>query len=173
MGLRCYGSLTLNSETGAEIVIEDKSCTAATKMGLAQQGGSSDMIGGSMSVTYQAGAERALTQIDAAIDAVNLNRADLGAVQNRLQATINNLTTNNTNIAAARGRILDADFAYETGIGKNTGTAAGRDRDAGAGQPDIAVGSLFAPVVVTEYPHRAPERAPFFYSALFTHSLGA
>ena len=115
-GIEMYGSLTLNSETGAEIVIEDKSGTAATKMGLAQQGGSSDMIGGSMSVTYQAGAERALTQIDAAIDAVNLNRADLGAVQNRLQATINNLTTNNTNIAAARGRILDADFAYETTV---------------------------------------------------------
>ena len=115
-GIEMFGSLTLNSETGAEIVIEDKSGTAATKMGLAQQGGSSDMIGGSMSVTYQAGAERALTQIDTAIDAVNLNRADLGAVQNRLQATINNLTTNNTNIAAARGRILDADFAYETTV---------------------------------------------------------
>ena len=115
-GIEMYGSLTLKSETGAEIVIEDKSGTAATKMGLAQQGGSSDMIGGSMSVTYQAGAERALTQIDSAIDAVNLNRADLGAVQNRLQATINNLTTNNTNIAAARGRILDADFAYETTV---------------------------------------------------------
>ena len=63
-GIEMFGSLTLNSETGAEIVIEDKSGTAATKMGLAQQGGSSDMIGGSMSVTYQAGAERALTQID-------------------------------------------------------------------------------------------------------------
>ena len=115
-GIEMFGSLTLTSETGAEIRVEDKSGTAAVKMGLSQQGGSSEMIGGSMSVVSQAGAERSLTQIDAAIDSVNLNRADLGAVQNRLQATINNLTTNNTNIAAARGRILDADFAYETTV---------------------------------------------------------
>ena len=115
-GIEMFGSLTLVSETGAEIRVEDRSGTAAVKLGLAQQGGSSEMIGGSMTVVSQAGAERALTQIDAAIDSVNLNRADLGAVQNRLQATINNLTTNNTNIAAARGRILDADFAFETTV---------------------------------------------------------
>jgi flagellin len=61
-----------------------------------------------------AGASSALSVIDAALNQVNSGRADLGAVQNRFQATISNLETTSENLSASRSRVLDADFAKET-----------------------------------------------------------
>ena len=113
-GIEMFGSLTLTSETGADIVIEDISGAAAAKLGLSAQGGTSDMVGGSMSVQTQVAAEQALTSIDAALSSVSLNRADLGALQNRLDAAVSNLTSTSTNLSAARSQILDADYAAET-----------------------------------------------------------
>jgi len=113
-GIEMFGSLTLSSETGADIVIEDISGSAAAKLGLSAQGGTSDMVGGSMSVQTQVAAEQALTSIDAALSSVSLNRADLGALQNRLDAAVSNLTSTSTNLSAARSQILDADYAAET-----------------------------------------------------------
>jgi flagellin len=55
-----------------------------------------------------------LTAIDLAIDTVNSARAQLGAVQSRFEKTINFLQTGIENQSAARGRIMDADFAQET-----------------------------------------------------------
>ena len=55
-----------------------------------------------------------LAAIDAAIETVDAKRADLGAVQNRFQATIRNLTNVSENVAGARARIRDTDFAKET-----------------------------------------------------------
>lgn len=55
-----------------------------------------------------------LRYIDAAIAAVDGKRADMGAVQNRFQATIRNLTNISENVAGARARIRDTDFAKET-----------------------------------------------------------
>jgi len=55
-----------------------------------------------------------LTAIDLAIDTVNSARAQLGAIQSRFEKTINFLTTGIENQSAARGRIMDADFATET-----------------------------------------------------------
>ncbi len=52
--------------------------------------------------------------LDKAIAAVNDRRATLGAVQSRFENTINYLRTSSENQAAARGRIMDADFAAET-----------------------------------------------------------
>lgn len=52
--------------------------------------------------------------IDEAIATVNLQRATLGAVSNRLDSTVSNLTNIVTNLEAGRGRIEDADFAAET-----------------------------------------------------------
>jgi flagellin len=60
------------------------------------------------------GAERALSAVDNALDSVNAERANLGAIQNRLDSTISSLAINAENIASARSRILDADFARET-----------------------------------------------------------
>lgn len=55
-----------------------------------------------------------LTAIDAALGSVNAARAVLGAVQSRFQNTISYLQTAVENQSAARGRIMDADFAAET-----------------------------------------------------------
>ena len=61
-----------------------------------------------------ANATTALGTVDTALDAVTTARATFGAVQNRFQSVINNLTVASENQAAARGRIMDADFAMET-----------------------------------------------------------
>ncbi|MDF0731913.1 flagellin domain-containing protein [Pseudomonas entomophila] len=56
----------------------------------------------------------ALSAIDNALQSINSTRADLGAAQNRLTSTINNLQNINENAEAARGRVQDTDFAAET-----------------------------------------------------------
>jgi len=58
-------------------------------------------------------AARSITVLDKAIDRVSAQRANLGAYQNRLEHTINNLTTATTNITAAESRIRDVDMAKE------------------------------------------------------------
>jgi len=60
------------------------------------------------------GAEKAINSVDGALEAINSARADLGAVQNRFESTINNLATSVENLSASNSRILDADFAAET-----------------------------------------------------------
>lgn len=60
------------------------------------------------------GASTALAALDTAIDTVNTGRADLGAVQNRFEAGVSNLTSTVTNLTEARSRIEDADFSGET-----------------------------------------------------------
>jgi len=67
-----------------------------------------------LSITTQAGAWKALETIDSAIDEINSARADLGALQTRFEKSIENIDIMNENISAARGRIVDADFATET-----------------------------------------------------------
>ena len=57
---------------------------------------------------------KSLDEIDAAITQVSSFRASFGAVENRIDAKINNLTTLKTNTQAAQSRIEDADFAAET-----------------------------------------------------------
>ena len=52
--------------------------------------------------------------IDVAIEKVNIHRSELGAVSNRLNHTVNNLTNISSNLSAAKGGIEDADFALET-----------------------------------------------------------
>ena len=59
-------------------------------------------------------ANLAILIMDRALLQVSTDRADLGAVQNRLESTISNLTTVSENATAARSRILDADFAVES-----------------------------------------------------------
>ena len=56
----------------------------------------------------------AITELDTAIDEVTTARAEFGATQSRFESTINNLQIGAENQAAARGRIMDADFAVET-----------------------------------------------------------
>jgi flagellin len=65
-------------------------------------------------ITSAEGAQKAILVIDAAIKSIDSQRADLGAVQNRFDNTIANLTNISENVSAARGRIQDTDFAAET-----------------------------------------------------------
>lgn len=60
------------------------------------------------------GAQNAISVVDGAIAAIDSQRADLGAIQNRLDSTISNLQSIGENVSAARGRIQDTDFAAET-----------------------------------------------------------
>ncbi|MGA0714144.1 MAG: flagellin, partial [Gemmobacter sp.] len=89
------------------------------------EGGNERMFGSIRSVTgaaltaldylsTQAGAAASLGVIDTALTSVNSSRAKLGAVSNRLEMTVTNLTNIVTNLAAGRGRIEDADFAAES-----------------------------------------------------------
>ncbi|TXI29898.1 MAG: flagellin [Aquipseudomonas alcaligenes] len=68
----------------------------------------------SIDISSQAGAQDALTVIDAALSQIDNQRADLGAVQNRFDNTIANLQNISENAAAARSRIKDTDYAAET-----------------------------------------------------------
>ncbi|WP_018861530.1 MULTISPECIES: flagellin [unclassified Thioalkalivibrio] len=67
----------------------------------------------SIDLSSRQGASDALSRLDAALDAVNARRSQFGAIQNRFESTINNLGTTSDNLAAARSRIRDADYAAE------------------------------------------------------------
>lgn len=64
-------------------------------------------------VSTKDGANTAITTIQGAIDTVSAERSKLGAVQNRLEHTINNLGTSSENLTAAESRIRDVDMAKE------------------------------------------------------------
>jgi flagellin len=77
--------------------------------------GTSGLLGGtSLSVETVGNASAALSDVLAAISIIDAKRADLGAVQNRFQSTIRNLSSISENVSAARSRIRDTDFAVET-----------------------------------------------------------
>jgi len=67
-----------------------------------------------ISVTTRDGANSALAVLDTAIDQVTSMRANLGAIQNRLENVIEVLSTSRENLSEARSRIRDADYAAET-----------------------------------------------------------
>ena len=111
--------------TGVDLMIADGS--PAFTLGFAAAGGGAatvtlgaaaavtDEVGiASLNVNTQKGAWLALEKIDSAIDQINSSRADLGALQTRFEKSIENIDIMNENISAARGRIVDADFAAET-----------------------------------------------------------
>lgn len=76
--------------------------------------GASGLFVANTSVLTEAEASAAMTSISEAISIVDAQRADLGALQNRFQSTIRNLSNISENVSAARSRIRDTDFAVET-----------------------------------------------------------
>ena len=60
------------------------------------------------------GAQTALVQVDKALAQINTSRANLGALQSRFENVVSNIQIASENVASARGRIVDADFAQET-----------------------------------------------------------
>ena len=67
----------------------------------------------SVLVTDRDSANRAITQVDNALEQVSTQRAKMGAMQNRLEHTINNLRVSSENLSAAESRVRDLDFADE------------------------------------------------------------
>lgn len=68
----------------------------------------------SIDISTAEGAQRAINIIDKALEQVNATRADLGAVNNRLDHTMANLANVSEKTSASKSRIMDADFAAET-----------------------------------------------------------
>jgi flagellin len=115
--ITAYGVLTLTSNDGSVIVIEDGETDAHTgldKLGLMAQSEDASTTVTGLAVLTEAQATASISSIDAAIEKVSTFRASFGAYENRIDAVINNLTTLQTNTDAARSRIEDADFAAET-----------------------------------------------------------
>lgn len=65
-------------------------------------------------LTLASASQTAIDTIDTAIDSVNSIRADYGAVQNRLDSAIANMSTYVESLSAASSQIMDADYAHET-----------------------------------------------------------
>ncbi|MFP8965828.1 flagellin domain-containing protein [Pokkaliibacter sp. CJK22405] len=76
--------------------------------------GASGLGIGSLSISTAALASAALASIDSAIKTIDGKRADLGAIQNRFDSTVRNLSSIVENVSEARSRIRDTDFASET-----------------------------------------------------------
>lgn len=93
------------SKTAAETDAADKDDTDFVKDTLTVQ---------QVDLSTVEGAQKAIITIDQAIQSIDAQRADLGAVQNRFENTIGNLQNISENVSAARGRIQDTDFASET-----------------------------------------------------------
>jgi len=87
--------------------------TATTTLAVATEDADKKGIA-DVDVSTQAGAWTAMKKIDAAINSVNSSRADLGALQTRFENAVSNIAIQTENTSAARGRIVDADFATET-----------------------------------------------------------
>ncbi len=111
--------IALRSTTGDPISIKyGSNATAGTV--LAQTGfkelNASEGVGSvsSINIATAEGAQKAIGIIDKAIDQVSSTRADLGAINNRLDFTVSNLANISEKTSAARSRINDADFAAET-----------------------------------------------------------
>lgn len=76
--------------------------------------GASGLSVGTLTVATAEEASAAIASVDTAISTIGSQRADLGALQNRFQSTIRNLSNISENISGARSRIRDTDFAVET-----------------------------------------------------------
>ena len=101
---------TFTFQVGAGTAATDTiSVTSVNASGTATAVAALDISGATSS-----GAIAAITALDTAIGVVTTGRATLGAVQNRFDSVISNLQVSSENLTAARGRIVDADFAAET-----------------------------------------------------------
>ena len=115
-GATIRGTIKLTSEDGGVIKLTDNTIanSGLAKLGLEGQSETEVTGSGGVNVKTMGGARAALENIDEAIEKLSGFRASFGAVENRIDAKINNLTTLKTNTQAAQSRIEDADFAAET-----------------------------------------------------------
>ena len=111
------GTVTLQSEDQVSVTVTANGSTAigfGAGAGTVILGVNSDAALNTIDITSRETANTAIEIADVAIGHVSSMRADLGALQNRLDSTISNLSATSENLSAARSRIQDADFAIET-----------------------------------------------------------
>jgi flagellin len=112
------GGIKLTSNNGNPISVEHKNAAAQTLTGLADSnvsaGGAFGSAISSISIDTAANAQKAIKVIDNALTTISDVRSELGAVNNRLDFTISNLSNISEKTSSARSRITDADFAAET-----------------------------------------------------------
>ncbi|AFU97672.1 flagellin [Simiduia agarivorans] len=116
-GQTTFGAVTLGS--GAQIEITAGANGVAGLEGVGFRAGTfgateSGQLLKDVSIATLKGAQEAIQAVDNALETINAVRADLGAINNRLDFTTSNLMNVVENTAAARSRIMDADFAAET-----------------------------------------------------------
>ena len=111
------GQMTLSSIKSFTVAGDDATAEDGffhTLNGTAAGGTASLATVAAVNIATTSGAANAIRTIDGAINKINTARADLGAISNRLDNTISNLTNISTNISSSQARIQDADFAAES-----------------------------------------------------------
>ncbi|MET3685205.1 flagellin [Priestia megaterium] len=101
--------LTIDTGDGSITISADNDWTADDEFNFKVKGANQEITGPDVS-TYS-NAKQAITNIDNAIKEVSTERSQLGAYQNRLDHTINNLSTSSENLTASESRIRDVDYA--------------------------------------------------------------
>jgi len=107
-GIDPFGATAINIQTGTN------AAQTTTLAGTGTAISTATLNIAALAINTQATANTALTTLDTALTTVNTRRAQLGAAQNRLEFTINQLGIREENAAAAESRIRDADIAKET-----------------------------------------------------------
>ncbi|CAG19324.1 flagellin [Photobacterium profundum] len=106
--------LQLVADSGDKGITFDEGSTLQTKLGLDSPAASGKTTVQDIDVTSVGGSQQAVAVLDNALKQIDSDRANLGASQNRLSHTINNLENVNENVSASNSRIRDTDFAKET-----------------------------------------------------------
>ncbi|GAB3030394.1 flagellin N-terminal helical domain-containing protein [Bowmanella dokdonensis] len=112
-----FGGVNILDGTYSAVFLVGANAGQSISVNISRQGGfgASGLFGGvNLTVATAAEASGAMALVDAAISTIGGARADLGAIQNRFQSTIRNLSNISQNVSAARSRIRDTDFAVET-----------------------------------------------------------
>ncbi|BCS96842.1 B-type flagellin [Desulfoluna limicola] len=110
--LRVSGSVTLTAQN--TIALGGANAADAGFATLAEDNVQAKGSIANADVSTMEAANNTITSVDSAIRQVDDMRANLGAVQNRFESTIQNLSNVSENLSASRSRILDTDFASET-----------------------------------------------------------
>ena len=109
------GTVTFSSDSAFSVASDMTAANGAIAGGTAGTAQTSSATKlSTVNISTEAGAQTAIRVIDASIQSVSTQRANLGALQARFDSIISNLTTGVENQSAAQSRIRDADFAVET-----------------------------------------------------------
>jgi flagellin len=109
--LESAGAFTVDAETDGTNAISD---AVTGYFGNATSTASTLAAVSAVDISTLSGSQSAIDALDGALRMVSSQRSDLGAISNRIDSTVNNLTNMSANLSAGRGRIEDADFAAET-----------------------------------------------------------